>query len=893
MNNQKSGVMALSEMFNKKSRYKPEGRNPFKALDPYSEEESEKFFGRNDEVQSLYYHVKQNYLTVLYGESGVGKSSIINAGLVPLLRTKNIFPIRLRTSAILNEENPAKFILKQVIKEAVEYNYLLYNDYEGMIIDHESIEYLDKSLWEFFHQISFYKKDKADSEQFNANKNVPTLPLLIFDQFEEIFSAPVSSRKEEFLNELASLVENYPMQRVRHMDVSNEPPNCKILISLKSESMPKLGKLSSIIPSISQTRNKIMLDRLTDVQGSYIIDQVGNEKGSTAIFPKETINHIINEISSFDDLGNLEKRKVQPYFLSLYCHEVYDNVVNRKNKSEIQVSDLKNDTEVLKRFYDENTKHISRKTRHFLEKNLLNNGSRALFPKANLPPKHEKGFESLAARKIIRLITFGDNQYYEIAHDKLAAIINESHKKNEAARKTWRNVAVLLLVPLVIYVITLLYQREVYNSENELYKTISTSSKAEGNWFGLMTKEQQEDVVGTLKKISSNSIRFEELKRSYIAAIKAKAFAEENDYYVAAQLLKAALEIDENEITSDIVNDSVFNRMAIAYHKYLLDGEGYAVYTRDNGETWVITDKSLSIYDRNNEDAVSMPFHGNAQSQVEFLRVGNQREVPILVNNYRYISLDRNSSFTGGFPTTPAIVKSIADKFVFIGTYGGEVYYYFSDRMEKREILDTQASEREVTAITASDSYLAVSWADGKINVYRWDGNKYSSSPVDSFFGFARDMVFTNDDKLFYGSENYDAYLHEIGKPENDVRFVGHDDYITSVDYNEKLNQFMTTSSDNRAIIWDRNGQPIYILKHGGDVYDGELIGTDSIITVSKDKMLYNWQLVDLGVEDERRMTLDKILAEIEPLTEEEKAEYGIKVQGSENSGHEDLVSEQ
>ncbi|MEJ2004642.1 MAG: ATP-binding protein, partial [Cyclobacteriaceae bacterium] len=343
--------MAFTEIFTRNSRNNTDGwkKNPFKALDPYSEEESQEFYGRKDEVQNLYYHVKQNYLTVLYGESGVGKSSVINAGLVPLLRKKNLFPILLRTSAILNEEEPARFVLRQVIEEAQKRSYTLFDDFEGKTIDPESSEYLDKTLWEFFHQVSFYKKHNSEPEKFNVAKN--TLPLLIFDQFEEIFSAPVSSRKEKFINELASLVENYPLKRVWQMEVSNELPNCKILISLKSESIPKLGKLSNIIPSISQTRNKVMLDRLTDSQGAFIINQLGNEHGTKDIFPKETIDHIINEISSFDDLGNLEKRKVQPYFLSLYCHEVYDNVINRKNKANIQVADLQNDTEVLKRFY--------------------------------------------------------------------------------------------------------------------------------------------------------------------------------------------------------------------------------------------------------------------------------------------------------------------------------------------------------------------------------------------------------------------------------------------------------------------------------------------------------------------------------------------------------------
>ncbi len=54
---------------------------PYKGLQPYTEQDSSIFAGRNQETLQLTNRVLANRLTILYGESGVGKSSLLHAGL--------------------------------------------------------------------------------------------------------------------------------------------------------------------------------------------------------------------------------------------------------------------------------------------------------------------------------------------------------------------------------------------------------------------------------------------------------------------------------------------------------------------------------------------------------------------------------------------------------------------------------------------------------------------------------------------------------------------------------------------------------------------------------------------------------------------------------------------
>jgi WD40 repeat protein len=62
---------------------------PFRHLQWFRSEEAELFFGREFEIRDLYVRLtspNSDPITLLYGESGVGKSSLLAAGLIPRLR---------------------------------------------------------------------------------------------------------------------------------------------------------------------------------------------------------------------------------------------------------------------------------------------------------------------------------------------------------------------------------------------------------------------------------------------------------------------------------------------------------------------------------------------------------------------------------------------------------------------------------------------------------------------------------------------------------------------------------------------------------------------------------------------------------------------------------------
>ena len=64
-------------------------KNRYPGPKPFRTDEKDIFFGRDTDIAEFYKYIFLHQSVVLFGKSGYGKSSLINAGIIPLLAEKN------------------------------------------------------------------------------------------------------------------------------------------------------------------------------------------------------------------------------------------------------------------------------------------------------------------------------------------------------------------------------------------------------------------------------------------------------------------------------------------------------------------------------------------------------------------------------------------------------------------------------------------------------------------------------------------------------------------------------------------------------------------------------------------------------------------------------------
>lgn len=146
-----------------------DAENPWPGLVAFTEELQQFFYGREDEADELLRRVGGKNLTVLFGQSGLGKSSLLQAGLFPRLRAARYIPVAIR----LDHSASAPPLSSQVVAAV---NRAIF-DAGGRLEETGTVA--GETLWECFHRRTLVLQT-ADGRQIR--------PVLVFDQFEELFA---------------------------------------------------------------------------------------------------------------------------------------------------------------------------------------------------------------------------------------------------------------------------------------------------------------------------------------------------------------------------------------------------------------------------------------------------------------------------------------------------------------------------------------------------------------------------------------------------------------------------------------------------------------------------------------------------------------------------------
>ncbi len=445
----------------------------------FSRTQYEIFFGRTEEVRKLTTLINVESEILLYAKSGIGKTSLLNAGVIPSLGDQFIpVLIRFRAFSPIDHSNPnitaapptpveiLVRILKNNFPEST--NELVLpesnlastteesnNGPESSDAGEDEKQHYRKTLWYVLKQIHKSKQNKTI--------------LLIFDQFEELFSYPDDQIRQfkdqlydatkvdipdDISEKLLELQQSHPqLISDRLIDDLMQPMPIKMVFSIRTDRLAFLDKMVDRFKYIRS--NFLEIHPINEVSAKECILGPTQVTDSTYVsqfdIDEAAIKHILHTLS--DHNGQIETTQLQ-----IICEYIEKTLVPKKLKAHpgngqqpesvtINKEDLPENVlhDVFDTFYKTALNKLFDEQRVqaeiLLENELIQNEQRISLDEEAVNSKHkaldEQALNILVDSRILKREPNSFNrQSYELAHDTLISpILQRAKIKQVEAQK--------------------------------------------------------------------------------------------------------------------------------------------------------------------------------------------------------------------------------------------------------------------------------------------------------------------------------------------------------------------------------------------------------------------------------------------------------------------------
>lgn len=392
----------------------PLGPNPYVGPTPFTAADADRFYGRSEEIGHLTSLVIAHRTVLFYAQSGAGKTSLINAGLLPRLVARDrlqVLPIASVAGAreIGDEDGSAP-------AANVFVHNLLSSLYSGREQPAARIEQdLQSGI------AAFLDEDALERQPH----------LLIIDQFEEIFTHYVERAEERsgFFLQLQETLAAYP--------------RLSLLLSMREDYVPHLDFYTGLVPD--RLRIRLRMERLTYTGALEAIRRPAEQAGRR--FDAGVAEDLANNLRRIQrrrraaDEGGEDAalgEYVEPVHLQLVCRELWDRLPPEQR--EIHSEDLRafgDVDEALAAFYENALAAAVAETG--VNPRLL----RAWFAEELITPARTRSLlyqgetetagltnevvQVLRDAYIVRGVVRGDDLFIELTHDRLIEPILEAN----------------------------------------------------------------------------------------------------------------------------------------------------------------------------------------------------------------------------------------------------------------------------------------------------------------------------------------------------------------------------------------------------------------------------------------------------------------------------------
>ena len=416
----------------------PRTRSPYLGLDRFEESDAYRFHGRAEASRELARLVRRNQVTVLFGASGLGKSSLLRAGLYPIIRDEGFLPVTLR----LDFHQGAPPLLDQVwsafTAEVTEVKADATRREPG------------ESLRDYFRRTEIW-----------SARNRLLVAVLVFDQFEELFTLGERRSREEIdelVAQLADLVED-------HRDETQARPSLspvRVVMALREDFLARFEDLRTQMPSIMVSRF-----HLGPMTGRQALDAV--YLPATEIVDEDVARHIVRFVADAEEYN--DELVVEPALLSLVCAELDEIRMGAKAPKISKEMIGTGAAEIVKRFYNRSFASLHPAMRQLVEQSLVtDDGYRTTIavPVACMRRGVTKEqIRKLEERRILREEDRFGLPHIELIHDLLTGVAVEGRVQAQRQAFSRRLILTTLVVGAAIFIIFVSVAFWVVRKKNE------------------------------------------------------------------------------------------------------------------------------------------------------------------------------------------------------------------------------------------------------------------------------------------------------------------------------------------------------------------------------------------------------------------------------------------
>ena len=388
--------------------------NPYVGPRPFVETEHRFFFGRAEEVEILTSLAVARRASLLFAQSGAGKSSLLRAGLTPrLLRHRRLIRGRETFQSLVSGVRIAR--VGSGREEANPQNIFVQSALLSVQSDPAVEVSTDLTLSDALATWLLPQRQRFAT----ATDEAPLPFLLVFDQFEELFTRHTAFRhhREPFFKQVTQALADHECLRV--------------LFSMREDYIAELTPYAHFLPD--QLRPRFRLERLKGQAALDAITRPADRADVARPFETGVAEALLNNLQA----GGADD--IEPILLQVVCKRLWQNL--SADAGSIRNEDMRQHGDVdraLMDYYNDAVETVvrevqaggasvgQRRVRRFFSDSLLTPArTRALVYRddvngvtAGLP----NGAIDILSRSDVNIIrgeARGQSRWYELSHDRL------------------------------------------------------------------------------------------------------------------------------------------------------------------------------------------------------------------------------------------------------------------------------------------------------------------------------------------------------------------------------------------------------------------------------------------------------------------------------------------